>query len=160
MDDKQSKAKRRKKKISKPKPQSSAKVCTVEPGKTTASNGFSWRKFFRDLKMVVMTIFKFIFSGVDIGTDLVNGINFITGEYGLAVYFIAGVRSDFPNEEYGPQYLFGVLTLSLVWMPGAFRTREMAVDTNWSDLSYWQRLMKGFCLVVIFAAWPLLTVFL
>ena len=128
------------------------------PGKGVDDHGFRWKDFFKELWTQFKTALKFFLGGTDIVTDLANGINFITGEYGVATYFLAGVRSDFPAEEFGPQIIFGVLSLSIVWIPGVFGTLQMARETNWSRLSYWWRMNKVLFLLIVAAAWPLLNI--
>ena len=113
------------------------------------------------MKAFFMTfILKFCLGAFDVASDKINGFNFLTGQYGLSVYFIAGVRSDFDNAEYGPNKLFGYLTLAVVWLPGAFRSIQIALDSNWSDLSIWKKIKKSLFLIIMAAAWPMFNVFM
>ena len=44
---------------------------------------------------VLIFVLKFIFGIVDVSTDLVNGDNFLTGEFLLGVYFSSKTREDY-----------------------------------------------------------------
>ena len=111
-------------------------------------------------KVFFMTfILKYGLGQFDVGTDLLNGSNFLNGQYGLSLYFIAPLRSENP-EAYGKNYIFGILCLAFVWCGGVLRTLQIAWDSNWRDLSLWWRAMKVLFLVCVAVVWPMLTVLL
>ena len=104
-------------------------------------------------------ILQFCLGLFDVTSDMVNGVNFIDGQYGLSVYFIAGVGSEYAGE-YGPHILNGVLTLAVVYVPGALRTIQMALDTKFGEMSAWERALTVPFLITIAVAWPVLIPFL
>ena len=91
----------------------------------------------------------------DVSSDMINGKNYADGQYGTSIYFVAGVRTDFDGQ-YGPHLIFSALTLALVWLPGTFRTVEMARETEWSNLTAWESTGKALFLLVVTLAWPAL----
>ena len=112
------------------------------------------------MKVLVMVfILQFCLGLFDVTSDMVNGVNFIDGEYGLSIYFIAGVASEYAGQ-YGPHILNGVLTLAVIYVPGAFRTIQMAQDTKFSEMSPWERALTVPFLITITVAWPVLIPFL
>ena len=104
---------------------------------------------------VMVFVLKFLFGLMDVMTDLITGINYLTGQYGLSLYFIAGVRSDYAGD-YGSHPIYASLTLSVVWLPGLFRTLELALKTNWREMSALDRTRKAAFLMVMTLAWPAL----
>ena len=111
-------------------------------------------------KAFVMTfILKFLLGFSDVVLDFIAGINFLAGTYGLSLYFIAGVRSDYAETDYGQHELFGMLTLSVIWIPGILRVALMALDTKWRKHSLCDKLLLALFLTVMAAAWPLFNVF-
>ena len=119
--------------------------------------GKNWGGF---VKVILTTlVFKFGFGFLDVATDQLSGTNHLNGEYGLSLYFIAGVRSDYKGA-YGPHRLFGFLNFSFIWYYGILRTLQIAWKSNWSDLSMCWRATKVLFLACVAVAWPLLTVFL
>ena len=44
---------------------------------------------------VLIFVFKFVFGIADVSTDLVNGHNFLSGQYHLGLYFSSKTREDY-----------------------------------------------------------------
>ena len=116
--------------------------------------------FFGQLKNFFMVfVFKFVLGICDVASDLVTGINYLNGQYGLSLYFIAGVSSDYAGQ-YESHPLYASLTLTVVWLPGIFRTVEMALKTNWRQMRAWDRTRKAAFLITMVVAWPAINPFM
>ena len=121
----------------------------------TAKAAWAWLKNF-----VAVFVFKFCLSIFDVASDLLNGISFITGSFGLGMYYLSEVRQDYDEEFYGPQLAWGCQTISLVWLPGLVRTSLIAADQNWRQMTKMEAarmIMKYLFLTLI---WPVFTPFM
>ena len=108
----------------------------------------SWRVF----KIAVLQFFTSI---VDIGTDILNGTNYLNGGFGATVYFHEHwILQSGEDSDHGNFYSYGAMTLSLVWGTGLLHIPEMAMERDWRGTHFKTKvemLAQHFLLLCI---WP------
>ena len=109
------------------------------------------------LKAIVMVLILKVGLGIfDVGSDIVNGYNFLSGYFKLALYFASLTREEFDTL---PDFSdCGYLILCLPWLPGLLKITFLASDVNWRSLGWTEVLNKigGFALLSV--AWPVFSV--
>ena len=109
---------------------------------------------------VSVFVFKFCLSIFDVGSDLLSGVSFISGSFGLGMYYISEVRQDYDEEFYGPQIAWGCQTISLVWLPGLVRTCMIAADQDWREMTKLEAAKMILKYLLLILVWPVFTPFM
>ena len=107
------------------------------------------------LKAVVQVlILKVVLGVLDVGSDVINGFNFLSGQFLLGLYFASQTREEYDLLA-GSTATWGYQTICLPWLPGLFRISFIASEVKWRSLKYKEVLMSigGYSLMLI--AWPL-----
>ena len=120
-----------------------------------AKAAWAWLKNF-----VSIFVFKFCLSIFDVGSDLLSGVSFISGSFGLGMYYISEVRQDYDEEFYGPQIAWGCQTISLVWLPGLVRTCMIAADQDWREMTKMEAAKMTLKYMLLIFIWPIFTPFM
>ena len=104
------------------------------------------------LKAVIqILILKVVLGVFDVGSDVINGYNFLSGQFLLGLYFASQTREEYDLLA-GSTAAWGYQTICL---PGLFRISFIASEVKWRSLKYKEVLgnIGGYILMLI--AWPL-----
>ena len=107
------------------------------------------------LKAVIqILILKVVLGVFDVGSDVFNGYNFLSGQFLLGLYFASQTREEYDLLA-GSTATWGYQTICLPWLPGLFRISFIASEVKWRSLKYKEVLgnIGGYILMLI--AWPL-----
>ena len=90
----------------------------------------------------------------DVVSDIVNGYNFLSGQFLLGLYFASQRREEYDLLA-GSTAAWGYQTICLPWLPGLFRISFIASEVKWRSLKFKEVLgnIGGYILMLI--AWPL-----
>ena len=106
------------------------------------------------LKAIVMVLIIKVCLGVfDVGSDIVNGFNFISGMFKLGLYFATTTRDAF--DQLPDMSAWGYPILIIPWLPGLLRITFLACDVPWKTLMWSKKLHRISGFVLHFVAWPL-----
>ena len=106
------------------------------------------------LKAIVMVFMMKVCLGVfDVGSDVINGYNFISGMFKLGLYFASSTRDAF--DQLPDMSAWGHLILCIPWLPGLLRITFLACDVPWKTLKWSKKLHRISGFVLHFVAWPL-----
>ena len=89
----------------------------------------------------------------DVGSDVINGYNFISGMFKLGLYFASSTRDAF--DQLPDMSAWGQLILAITWLPGLLRITFLACDVPWKTLEWSKKLHRISGFVLHFVAWPL-----
>ena len=107
------------------------------------------------LKAVIqILIFKVVLGVFDVGSDIINGYNFLSGQFLLGLYFASQRREEYDLVARSTA-AWGYQTICLPWLPGLFRISFIASEVKWRSLQCKEVLLNigGYILMLI--AWPL-----
>ena len=108
------------------------------------------------LKAIVTVLIMKVCLGVfDVGSDFINGYNFISGMFKLGLYFATSTRDAF--DQLPDMSAWGYPILIIPWLPGLLRITFLAYDVPWKTLGRSEKLYRISGFVLHFAAWPLFT---
>ena len=109
---------------------------------------------------VIITIFilKVVLGSSDVGSDMVNGSNTVSGEAKLGLYFASETKEVY--NQLPDMTVWGYQTLCLPWLPGLLRISFIAAEVKWTSLKCIVALKKIAGFVLLFIGWPLFAVFM
>ena len=105
--------------------------------------------------IVTVLIIKVCLGVFDVGSDFINGYNFISGMFKLGLYFASSTRDAF--DQLPDMSAWGYLILIIPWLPGLLRITFLACDVPWKTLGRSEKSYRIIGFVLHFAAWPLFT---
>ena len=115
---------------------------------------------FASIKRVVFVlIVKFLTTSGDIAKDLINGIGFIDGSFGLQLYYLIESK-DVREWLYDQHICWGLLTLLLVWIPGMIKVAYLAKRRDWKTMTKCQKVYQIACYIVLIIVWPVFSALL
>ena len=115
---------------------------------------------FASIKRVVFVlIVKFLTTSGDIAKDLINGIGFIDGSFGLQLYYLIESK-DVREWLYDQHICWGLLTLLLVWIPGMIKVAYLAKRRDWKTMTKCQKVNQMACYIVLIIVWPVFSALL
>ena len=85
-----------------------------------------------------------------------NASNF--SGYSLVLYKLAEDKD--PNEDYGAHQAWGAITISLVFVPGIYRTLKLATTMKWRQMTWFLAAKNVLFLVVLAIVWPVFSILL
>ena len=111
------------------------------------------------LKAIVMVLILKVGLGIfDVGSDIVNGYNFLSGYFKLALYFASITREDY--DQLPDLSKLGYPIILLPWLPGLLRiiflvSSDMSLgNVKWTEVF---RCTLGYSLLLM--TWPLFFIF-
>ena len=106
------------------------------------------------LKAIVMVLILKVGLGIfDVGSDIVNGYNFLSGYFKLALYFASLTREDY--DQLPDLSKLGYPIILLPWLPGLLRIIFLvSSDINFGNIKWIEvfRGTVGYSLLLM--AWP------
>ena len=103
--------------------------------------------------LVKIIVFKVVLGIFDVGSDIVNGYNFLSGQFMLGLYSASQTREEY--DLLTNPVTWGYQTICLPWFPGFLRIIFCACDTKWKNVKCAEvfKIIGGYFLM--FLAWPL-----
>ena len=102
------------------------------------------------IKVFVLKVALGVF---DVVSDIVNGCNFLSGQFLLSLYFASQTREEY--DLLTDSATWGYQTIALPWLPGIFRIGFIAFEEKWSDIKYIKIFKRIFGYTLMLMAWPL-----
>ena len=98
-------------------------------------------------------ILKVILGVFDVGSDIVNGSNFLSGQFMLGLYFASRTREEYNLLTNSASW--GYQTICLPWLPGLLRIAHLASKAEWTTMTCGGKFKRigGYFLMLL--AWPL-----
>ena len=110
-------------------------------------------------RIVFVLIVKFLTTSGDIAKDLINGIGFIDGSFGLQLYYLIESK-DVREWLYDQHICWGLLTLLLVWIPGLIKVAYLVKRRDWKTMTKCQKVYQIACYIVLIIVWPVFSALL
>ena len=107
--------------------------------------------------IITVFLFKVGFGMFDVGSDIVNGYNILSGQFKLLLYFACVTREEF--DQLPDISNLGYLVIGLPWLPGLLKILFIiSSDTCWEGLSWTGVIYQilGHCLFLF--SWPIVYV--
>ena len=135
---------------------------TIPANDDTPQRASNVKESWKDKVMRVLTVFimKFFLGAFDIGSDILSAANFITGQFGLALYFLADLDAPYNEELYGAHLYWGVITLVVIWVPGTFIVVSMGAQQRWRGIGWGQGIKRITGYIFLIITWPVFSLLL
>ena len=107
--------------------------------------------------IITVLLFKVGFGMFDVGSDIVNGYNMLSGQFKLLLYFACITREEF--DQLPDLSNLGYLVIGLPWLPGLLKILFIiSLDTSWEGLGWHGVIYRilGHCLFLF--SWPIVYV--
>ena len=107
--------------------------------------------------IVTILIFKVALGIFDVGSDIVNGYNFLSGQFKLVLYFACVTREEY--DQLPDLAKFGYLIICLPWLPGLLKILFLiSLDSGWEGLRWSGVVYRivGNCLFLF--SWPIVQI--
>ena len=107
------------------------------------------------LKAIVMVLILKVGLGIfDVGSDIVNGYNFLSGYFKLALYFASLTREDY--DQLPDLSKLGYPIILLPWLPGLLRIVSLvSSDINLGNIKWTEVFCGTVGYSLLLMTWPL-----
>ena len=111
------------------------------------------------LKAIVMVLILKVGLGIfDVGSDIVNGYNFLSGYFKLALYFASITREDY--DQLPDLSKLGYPIILLPWLPGLLRIVFLvSSDINLGNIKWTEVFCSTVGYSLLLMMWPLFFIF-
>ena len=104
--------------------------------------------------IVVVLILKVGLGMFDVGSDIVNGYNFLSGSFKLALYFASITREEY--DQLPDLSKLGYLIILLPWLPGLLRMIFLvSSDMNLGNIKWAEVFCSTLGYSLLLMTWPL-----
>ena len=106
------------------------------------------------LKAIVMVLILKVGLGIfDVGSDIVNGYNFLSGYFKLALYFASLTREDY--DQLPDLSKLGHAIILLPWLPGLLRIVFLvSSDMNLGNIKWTEVFHRTLGYSLLLMTWP------